>query len=184
MCARKLLRSRRASSVFPVPVREALDCSTDAEASRRNHELTGRKLSVQSLVIRKKISEVDKLLRCSEKARRLVREVHPELCFWGFAGHSMREPKKSKEGYRERIEVLRQYRPEAGREIEGMMKRYLRKVVARDDIVDAMAAAMTASAKPSDLRTLPQVPQRDSEGLPMQMVYVQKNPAGGPVNLP
>lgn len=45
--------------------------------------------------------------------------------------------------------------------------------VADDDILDAMAAAITASTDPAALRTLPEHPTMDSRGLPMEMVYVE-----------
>ena len=44
--------------------------------------------------------------------------------------------------------------------------------VADDDILDAMAAAITASTNPAALKTLPEHPTMDSRGLPMEMVYV------------
>ena len=48
-----------------------------------------------------------------------------------------------------------------------------RKDVRLDDAVDAMVAALTASAEGSALRTLPPNPPKDSVGLPMEMVYVE-----------
>ena len=50
------------------------------------------------------------------------------------------------------------------------LNEFLRKEVAKDDIVDAMAAAVTACC-PDNLRTLPADPERDAKGLPMEMVY-------------
>ena len=44
--------------------------------------------------------------------------------------------------------------------------------VARDDVVDAMAAAVTAAAGDAALRTLPTRPPRDTCGLPMEMLYI------------
>ena len=47
-----------------------------------------------------KIREVDSLLRESAKARRAVREVHPEICFWALAGgRPMRHSKKTERGF-------------------------------------------------------------------------------------
>jgi predicted RNase H-like nuclease len=51
LAARRLL-GRRASSVFPAPCRQALDCTTYQEGSAVNHSLTGRKLSRLTLLER------------------------------------------------------------------------------------------------------------------------------------
>ncbi len=169
--ARGFLGHPRASSVFPAPAREVLGYPDYSTASQRNQEETGRKLTKQTFAIIPKIREVDRLLRASGKARRIVREVHPEVCFRGFAGRPMKVNKKKPEGYRERVAVLERLHPCAEREIEDMVARHRGRGVARDDVVDAMAAAITAASDSIDLRTLPESPERDSEGLPMEMVY-------------
>ncbi len=99
MEARKVLGKRR-SSVFPVPCRKAVYESNYQEASRINHKLTGRYLSKQSWLISNKIKEVDKLLIGSMTLRNLIREIHPEICFWGLNGKkSMHYNKKTPEGF-------------------------------------------------------------------------------------
>lgn len=45
-----------------------------------------------------------------------------------------------------------------------------------DDLLDALALAVTAGASPNELRTLPADPPEDHEGLPMQMVYRRDEP--------
>src|SRR5262249_23282406 len=49
-----------------------------------------------------------------------------------------------------------------------MLSAYHRKDVARDDILDALVALVTATL---ELRTLPEVAEVDTEGLPMEIVY-------------
>lgn len=56
-------------------------------------------------------------------------------------------------------------------EIEEILKQFPRKSVGRDDVVDAMVAAITATASTDSLQTLPAYPPKDSQGLPMEMVY-------------
>ena len=98
--ARGRLRAPRASSVFPVPVRTALFAATYEEASRVNREASGKGLTRQTFAILRKIREVDQLLGRSEKARRIVREIHPEICFWALAGGSpMGHSKKKGAGF-------------------------------------------------------------------------------------
>jgi len=52
------------------------------------------------------------------------------------------------------------------------LDRYPRKQLARDDILDALVTAITASRLDDSIETLPTEPVRDTLGLPMQMVYV------------
>ena len=172
--ARRALGGRRASSVFPAPARPVLDAVDYEDAKRRSRESTGKALSRQAFAILHKCREVDRLLRDDAKARRIVREIHPEVCFWAFAGRRpMEHNKKKEEGFRERIELLERIRPSAEQEIEEMLRQFKRSDVARDDAVDALAAALTASAPAAALRTLPQQPQVDRAGLRMEIVYVE-----------
>lgn len=161
------------NSVFPAPARAVLDASDYEAAKRRSREVTGGKaVSKQTFAIVPKIREVDALLHCDAKARRLVREIHPEVCFWALNGcKPMKHDKKDEAGFRERLDVLERIRPTAGREIDESLKRFKRKEVARDDAVDAMVAAVTAAHDEAVLRTLPPCPPQDSAGLPMEMVY-------------
>lgn len=171
--ARKVLGKRRASSVFPAPARAVLGASDYEDAKRRSREATGKAVNVQTFAIVPKICEVVALLRCDAKARCLVREIHPEVCFWALNGcKPMKHDKKDEAGFRERLDVLERIRPDARREIDEILKDFKCKEVARDDAVDAMVAAVTAAHDAAALRTLPPCPPRDSAGrLPMEMVY-------------
>ena len=162
----------RGSSVFPAPARAVLDAVDYESAKRHSLRTMGRSLSKQAWAIVPKCREVDRLLRDDAKARRIVREVHPELCFWALAGgRPMQHSKKHEPGIQERIAVLRQMHPSAAAQAGAMVERRPRSV-ARDDVVDAMAAAVTAAADDAAIRTLPPRPPRDACGLPMEMVYV------------
>ncbi len=172
--ARRALGGRRASSVFPAPARPVLAAADYEDAKRRSREATGKALSRQAFAILHRCREVDRLLRDDAKARRIVREIHPEVCFWAFAGRRpMEHNKKTEEGFRERIELLKRIRPSTEPEVEQMLRQFRRRDVARDDAVDALAAALTASAPAAALRTLPPRPEQDSEGLRAEMVYVE-----------
>jgi len=104
---RKLL-DRRASSVFPVPCREALQAKTYDQACRINQRLVGVKLTIQTWNISARILEVDQLLRDNEQARRRIRESHPELCFRALAGgRPMAHSKKMSQGFSERYSILK-----------------------------------------------------------------------------
>ncbi len=169
--ARQLLGDR-ASSVFPAPCREAIGAKSYKEASRINNERTGRKLSKQSWGLVPKIREVDTLLLSDQKARERIKEIHPEVCFWALAGgHPMDHHKGTEQGYLERAHVLQSVFPGAYDTIARALDQWTRGDVARDDILDALAAAVTASAGLHALATIPTTPDTDSNDLPMQMLY-------------
>ena len=175
--ARKVLGSPRQSSVFPAPARVVLEANDFADAKRLSLKASGRKISQQTFNILPKIREVDSLLRGNRKARLLVREVHPEVCFWALAGRRPMRVKKNKwAGFQERVAVLRSVRHSAEQDISEILAHLctqgkLRKQVELDDVLDAMASAVTATAETARLQTLPSHPTRDAFGLPMEIVY-------------
>ena len=168
--ARKLLGRTRSSSVFRVPCRDAVYADA-TEASNINKRLTGRGLSKQVLGIIPKIREVDKLLAVDNNARSVMREIHPELCFWALNGRApMKYHKKDERGLVERRQVLRGICSFID-DLIGCALEENRGKVAEDDIIDALAAAVTASKSVYGLSFIPDSPEIDSTGLPMQMAY-------------
>jgi len=172
--ARSLLGFPRRTSVFPAPCRAALVASDHAEANRINRTRTGRGLSIQAWGIVPSIVEVDRVLKTRPDARPVIREVHPELLFWALnAETSMVRRKKSREGFEERSAVLRRTNPLSDLISEHALARWPRKAVARDDILDALAAAVSAELAGEGLETVPENPPTDAEGLPMEIIYVR-----------
>ena len=170
--ARRLLGRKRGSSVFPAPPHAVLGTEDYAAALQRSRAVTGKGLSMQTFRIAPKIREVDGLLRGGQRARAMIREVHPEVCFWAFAGgKSMKHRKKTREGIDERMEVLTSVMPESQDVVTAALAQFKRKELARDDIVDALVALATARSRPGNLHTLPDSPELDSQGLPMEMVF-------------
>jgi len=169
--ARGLLKPKRSSSVFPAPCRPAIPCENYKEASDVNEQRTGRRLSLQTWNIIPKIRQVDNLLINCESAKLRVRETHPEICFWAMAGHPMEHSKKTAEGYSERIQVLQSVYPNTNGIVKRALKDYKRKEVARDDILDALSAAVTAAVGVQRLVSVPEIPEFDSRGLRMEIVH-------------
>ena len=171
--ARTRLGAKRGSSVFPVPCRAAVDASPDKKmVCRINERVTGKRLSLQALGIVEKIREVDELLTMEIGARDKLREIHPEILFWAMAGyHPMRHPKKTEQGFLERREVLRRFLPETDEIIRRASSLYRPSALAKDDVLDALVAAVTASGGKCELHTIPETPERDAQGLRMEMVY-------------
>ena len=175
--ARRVLRPKRHSSVFPAPSRLALDCTTYREASERNHACTGRGLTQQTFNIMPKIREVDAFLRGSPLRGR-VREMHPEVALWALNDkRAMAHAKRTTEGFEERMAVLSRYLPNSREIVSIALQQHRRKALVRDDIVDALVGAVTAWFHPR-LRCLPEAPEFDDMGLPMEIVFAEPGQAG------
>jgi predicted RNase H-like nuclease len=117
---------------------------------------------------------MDNLLHDIPGARCIFRETHPEICFWAMAGYiPMEHPKKSIAGQEERLEVLQKVYPRSREVVKAALGRFLRKEVAKDDILDALANAVTATRLKEAGATLPEDPPKDRHGLPMEMVYAR-----------
>jgi predicted RNase H-like nuclease len=162
---------RRRSSVFRVPCRAATQARSYEQAKQADKDRTGKKLSIQVWRIVPKIRDVDEFLAGNGWARGRIRETHPELCFWALnGGRAMAFNKKTEQGFQERMDVLRRVCQETEQIVSYAMTKFEGKV-RRDDILDALGAAVTAFSGKDKLRSIPEKPQQDSRGLPMEMVY-------------
>jgi len=171
--ARGVLSPDRHHSVFPAPVRAAAHEGSYEAAKATQERLTEGSLNRQSWGIAPSIAEVDSLLRESAAARETIRECHPEVCFWAFAGQPMQYSKTGapKRAYWERMAVLRAVEPDVSDHTWEAATSGFDGDVSTDDLVDAFAVALTARGDEAGLRTLPETPERDEEGLPMEIVY-------------
>lgn len=84
-------------------------------------------------------------------------------------------PKRSKKtsiiGFRERLTVLNSNFSPSEEIAANCLHDYLRKDVARDDILDALCAAVTAALGANCLSSIPETPEFDNKGLRIKMVY-------------
>jgi predicted RNase H-like nuclease len=159
----------RASSVFPAPVRAALEGNSYLDACSRSAAACGKRLSKQAFAILPKISEVDKGLRADLSLAERVREVHPEVCFYFLNNQQpMAHPKKSGQGYSDRYRLLESHFGTAIADLRGQVPR---KDAADDDLLDALVALWSAQrVRASSHACLPPDPPRDRFGLRMEMV--------------
>lgn len=167
----KSVLSRHNSRVFLAPTRSAVAAATWADANAVNREVAGSGLGKQAWAIVPRIRAADEYLRRDAAARRLIRECHPEICFWALTGRPVTANKKSAEGQQARLTILERFIPGAGALLADALGRWRRRELAADDVIDALVAAVTAAAPIRDLATLPAWPPRDACGLPMEMVY-------------
>jgi predicted RNase H-like nuclease len=169
--ARARLGPRR-SSVFTPPGRAALGLTTYRSASAENHRRTGRRLSKQSFNIAPRIRDVEEYLRESWATGPVLREMHPEVCFWALAGRPMVHSKRTAAGAAERMAVLTRHLPSAAAIADEVTRAYRRTTLQPDDVIDALVGAVTARRGVVEgLRTLPAMPERDGCGLRMEIVY-------------
>jgi predicted RNase H-like nuclease len=171
LLARKMLGPRRGSSVFPAPIRPALDAPDRLEADRIARAIQGKGVGAQAFALYARIRDVDDSIRGNEQARRIVHEVHPEICFMAWNdGNPIVESKKSFQGMRMRFELIESHFGESS--VEAIRQKYPPSLVADDDINDAFAALWTAQR--IDLGTavvIPDPPEIDPLGLRMGMWY-------------
>jgi predicted RNase H-like nuclease len=170
IAARKCLGPRR-SSVFPAPIRPAIVATSREEASTLTSLADGRKVAAQAWGIYPKVRAVDEALATNTVARSVIREVHPEVCFWAWNGRQpMAWAKKKREGLSERLALAESWLGVGI--LERARGKQLKKDLADDDIVDAIAGLWTAHriAK-GEAETLPVSPAHDETGLPMEIVF-------------
>lgn len=145
--ARKRLPSKRHASIFIPPIREAIEAENYQAAKEINQKITGKKISIQSWNITKKIWEVDQFLLSNPEWQKRIHEAHPELSFNQLnMGKDLIYNKKSahNQGIQERIEILSRFEKKAPSIITAFKNKYPSKQIQNDDIVDAFCLAITA----------------------------------------
>ena len=168
---------KRGSSVFRVPVRQAVYAESREQGSTINRRYTRKGIGVQTWGIVEKIKEVDRLLSQDPALQSRVRETHPEVCFCGMNGgspllHSKRE--KNDAGLDERLKIVKRFSKGAETAYANALQCYPRSQLAKDDVLDAIAVAITAlkcwqnvpDTFPSASET-----EKDDKGLRMEIVY-------------
>ncbi len=169
--ARRHLGEPRRRSVFSPPVRACLskgaqrDYRTAAKINQRS-STAGIGITKQAHGILPRIAELDAFMTPSRQ-RRII-EVHPEISFHQLAGgKAMRHPKSEKAGLDERRRILQRA---LGTRIDLEQLRAVSPRPAKDDVLDAIAAAWTAKRKAEGLAIgIPEKPPRDRTGLRMEI---------------
>lgn len=173
----------RSSSVFTAPAREATKLAADEETeytkvSETNKDLTGKGLMRQAANISKGIVEVEQLLLDGSGNPGVLVEGHPEVCFRAFNETDLQHSKKTAPGVCERLSALEnvtEYTKGDWRPLANELRNEDRRVQL-DDLLDALALALTAHAPKGKFHQLPSDPPADEEEFPMQMVYRRDEP--------
>ncbi len=169
--ARKILPVKLKPSVFRAPSRNAIYHSDYHKASIENFKHTGKKLSRQVWGIVPKIKEVDTYMRkhIATFAKR-IKESHPEVCFHMLSSGKIIYPKSNYLGIKKRESLLQKIFPRTPEIIYHILSKYSLREVGYDDILDALVLAITSSISNKGLISIPENPEIDSFGLPMQIL--------------
>jgi predicted RNase H-like nuclease len=176
VAARRAL-GRRGSSVFYTPVREAVYRETLPEAKAVNEAAADFSIQNQVWSVVPRIREVDEFLDMFPSARDRLVETRPAVCFYALNGRrALDTSKRTRDGVHRRIELLAEEYPDAGERCRAAIERYTTPSYAPSvggaaDVVDAVAAAVTARRGPDGWTTLPETPPADDRGLPMRIVH-------------
>lgn len=181
--AKKFVGTERSNSIFWTPCRDAVEANTYEKAKGANEACRGDSLLSQAWGLIPRIQEVDRLLRDDEQAREVIRESHPEVCFTALNDGDPLASKHGDVGEHERNQCLET----VDDSLEGVYERFKSEYIDsqpawnrrigssnRDDLLDAMALALTAKLGADSSETLPENPPKDSEGLPMEIVYTSR----------
>ena len=185
--ARSFVGNRR-SSVFTTPTRRTIaysrqhpDDTAGIKCAELRHTAGSRdgprSLSSQTIGIMRQIANVDDVLLAPNRPHvPQVREVHPEVLFRAMKGAELRHPKKIDSkindiGIEERVTILTKLEPRTTAIREAARQKYSKKQVGDDDILDALAAAITAYRGHNNLQEVHGSGARDAHGLTMEMVY-------------
>ena len=165
--ARKLLGKGRASSVFSPPTRPGLAASAYSEV----RALNGAGMSKEAFNILPKIRELDYALAAQGQAR--VVEAHPELAFSILAGAPVRHSKKTPEGRRQRVRLLRRVFGKAFLDPVRLRLEHGAGQLALDDVADAYVLAHVADRvrRGAAQRVPAGKPPTDRRGLCMEIWY-------------
>ncbi|WP_299686585.1 DUF429 domain-containing protein [uncultured Vibrio sp.] len=175
--ARRFLTSKRGSSVFPVPCREAVYQTGYIAACSANVEQLDKKFSKQTWGIVPKIRELDELIEAHPSLS--IRESHPEVVFAALKGEPLTFSKRTKQGQEERLAIIQQLAPQWCEGVSLAISYTKRKDVAVDDIYDAFVLMLIAYNAPR-LSTLPEPSyvageaDTDQSGRVREIVYWDK----------
>ena len=169
--ARRLLGSRRGTSVFPAPIRSVLNVKSRKEADKIHRSIDGRGVNVFSWGLYPRILDVDAELQKKSNLRNKVYEVHPEISFKALnGGDSIVAAKRNPTGESIRRSLIENYfGPGAFNEIR---KNHYLKDVSNHDINDAFAVLWTAERiYRREAVVIPAEAEFDSAGLRMGIWY-------------
>lgn len=170
--ARRIL-GKRSSSVFSTPVKDAVYAETYEEAKQLNFKLTGKYISKQAWNICPKIRDVNDYVVIAKDGL-MIKEMHPEVCFWALNDKKPCEHyKKTEAGKNERLEILSRYDEYAKDAFNIIRFQEKKSKLADDDIIDALVGVITL--KTDKLISFPSYVQPGINNLLCEMYFYGGN---------
>lgn len=168
--ARELLKPLRHASVFSSPRRPMLDFDAYEKANAWGKaQGPAGGLSKQAWMITPKIREIDRAI--TPAAQKRLGEGHPEVAFLRLNnGAPCSYPKRTEEGQQQRLALLLAAGISNAETLyESLRQEVGRKNIARDDVFDACALALTAKARLEGGAIHLSDGKRDARGLVMEI---------------
>jgi predicted RNase H-like nuclease len=163
---------RRGSSIFPVPVREAVYAESYSQACEINFKVQGKKLSKQLWNLGDKIRSIDGYLKSHPEYRLVLRESSPEYAFQLLSGAPLDLSKSTSAGVEERLSICSRYENRSDPIYQYCIQSYPRKACAPHDILDALILAITALlTKTRGVMKIPETCRTDRYGIPIQAIF-------------
>ena len=172
--AAKHLLGPRDQRVFYAPVRSAV-YENALDAAKEHNAAADYGIQNQAWIRTPRIREIDEWLERTPRARDVIRETHPAVCFHTLADGPLEHERTTDVGREERLALIQNERPELVEPVEEALvsltqPRYAPLVTQPADVLDAAVTTATASRHP-DLATLPMIPPTDERGIPMGIHY-------------
>ena len=165
--AKRVLGGRHQSSVFYTPTRDAV-CAENIEAAkeRQREAEAGFGIQNQAWSLVPRIREVDAFVTDYDNCQKVF-ETHPEVCFDALNDGSLRHQKSDNRGIEERLNLLDE---RCNIDVRGFYETsrstfreptYAPIIGGKDDIIDALVAAVSAASTEGDLPSLPRRTEPD-----------------------
>ena len=116
---------------------------------------------------------MDEFLRLPKSNKVFIKESHPEYCFINLNNNNpLIHSKKTKEGFLERLSILKRHEKNIEPIIEKTLENFKKEKVKKDDILDAIALALTSKYwQNNGSRIISQNPKNDEMGIPFEIYY-------------
>ena len=163
----------KASSVFPIPSRDAVYADGEEAQKQANIRTLGKSLAKQSIAIIPKIRELDAFLNAHPEYKNKILESHPEVDFARLNGSVLMSRKKEEPGPSQRIAILSEFLDQ--KELYRMYDKAKELRCNQDDLIDAICLAVTGALYAhGQYETIPAEPELDERGLIMQLIVPKK----------
>ena len=134
---------KKASTVFPIPSRDAVYAEGEEAQKQANKRAFDKSLAKQSIAIIPKMRELDVFLNEHPEYKNRILESHPEVSFARLNGAVVLSRKQEEPGPSQRLDILSEYLEREN--ISGMYDKAKALGCKQDDLIDALCLAVTGA---------------------------------------